>query len=255
MKHLFYGIASWLLAPVAIVSGLRVRAGTPRLSPPQGRPFGVAGQADIAPLRLLVVGDSSAAGVGVDDVSETVGAQLAAILYERTGKSVSWRNAGANSAVCAEIRDHVVPNLERIDYTHIIIAAGTNDAKNFVTAKKFKRGFGGLLYALRAKWPEAVILWSPVIDMRMVPSLPPLLAHILHMRASIINRMGRQLCKERFAMAAAQLYPHDPAGFSEDGFHAGAAGYRYWAELLADTILEDAGEPATTKTEHAEAAQ
>ena len=255
MRYLFYGIASWLLVPVAVVSGLRVRANTPRLSPPEGRPYGSAGKADNVCLRLLVVGDSSAAGVGVADVSDTVGAQLASILHQRTGKSVSWRNAGANSAICAEIRDHVVPHLERLDYTHIVIAAGTNDAKNFLTAKRFKRGFGGLLYAVHAKWPDARIIWSPVIDMRTVPSLPPLLARILQMRASIINRVGRRLCPERFAVAAPQLHPHDPSGFSQDGFHAGAGGYRYWAELLAETILEMERDTAAIDPEQAEAAQ
>ncbi|MCP4317113.1 MAG: SGNH/GDSL hydrolase family protein [Hyphomicrobiales bacterium] len=250
MKYLVYSVASWLLLPVALVQGLRMRARTPRLLPPDGRPFGQFGSAPEPAYRILVVGDSSAAGVGADDVRETVGCQIAHILNEQTGAMVSWRNAGANSAISEEVRDHVVPNLERLPYTHIILTVGTNDMKNFLTARRFKNGFGGLLYALKAKWPQATIIWSPMIDMRMVPGLPTALSHILQMRAKIINRVGHRLCRERYAIAAPQLVPVDKSGFSADGFHACGIGYRYWAELLAHTILEteDIGRDAADDT-------
>jgi lysophospholipase L1-like esterase len=231
------GIASWLLSPIALYLGLRVRASTPRLLPPTGKPSGQVGTVQNPGYRLLIVGDSSAAGVGVDDVGESIAPQLADILHQKTGATVSWRIGGANSAISEQIRDHVVPNLERFAYTHIVLCVGTNDMKNFLTARRFKKGFGGLLYALRAKWPEASIFWTPMLDMTTVPGLPPLLGRILQMRVGIINGLGRQLCRERHAIAAPQLQATNVAGFSVDGFHASAAGYHHWAEILADTIL------------------
>ncbi len=240
MNTLVYSLASWLLAPIALVQGLQVRARTQRLAPPTGRPYGHYGSEDTSGYRILVVGDSSAAGVGADDVSETVGAQLAKILHQQTGHPASWRNAGSNSAISAQVRDHVVPNLQALDYTHIIIAVGTNDMKNFVTVSSFKKGFGGLLYALKAKWPDATLIWSPAVDTRTVPSLPTALANILRLRLLLINGMGERLCRERYAIAATQLQPPDASGFASDGFHAGPKGYRFWAELLAETILTQA---------------
>lgn len=238
MKYLCYGIASWLLLPVVLFQGLRLRARTPRLAPPAGRPFGQVGSSPQPDYNLLVIGDSSAAGVGADSVEATIGCQIAHSLHAATGSTVAWRNAGSNSAISEQVRDHVVPNLERLPYSHIVLAVGTNDMKNFLTAKRFKRGFGGLLYAVKARWPEARIFWSPMIDMRNVPAFPAALAAILEMRGRIINRMGRQLCQERYAIVAPQLDSSNPLGFSHDGFHASAAGYQYWAQLLARTILE-----------------
>ncbi|MEM9104354.1 MAG: SGNH/GDSL hydrolase family protein [Pseudomonadota bacterium] len=255
MKYLFYGIASWVLVPAALFLGIRLRARTPRLVPPGGRPFGQIGSSGQPRYSLLVIGDSSAAGVGADHVEETLGCQIAQHLHTKTGSTVAWRNAGSNSAISEQLRDHVVPNLERLPYSHVVLAVGTNDMKNFLTAKRFKRGFGGLLYAVKARWPEAQIIWSPMIDMRTVPAFPSLLATIMEMRGRIINRVGQQLCRERYALAAPQLDSSNPAGFSVDGFHASAAGYEYWAELLARTILENdaaASEPAPEKTRAAE---
>ena len=255
MKYLFYGIASWLLMPVALIEGIKLRARTERLHPPNGKSFGVVGQGAEPEYRILVMGDSSAAGVGADRIEDTIAPQIAAVVHERTGATIAWRSAGSNSAICEQLRDYVVPNLERHDYTHVLIAAGTNDAKNYLTARRFKKGFGGLLYALRAKWPTATIIWSPVIDMRSVPAMPPLLARILEMRVRIINRVGCRLCPERCAIAAPRLQPPDASGFSADGFHAGASGYRYWAELLAETLIEQDGAARQTVTGQAKAAE
>jgi len=238
MKHRLNSPLSWLLSPVALFLGLRVRARTPRLPPPPGKRSGKAGTGREARYRLLVIGDSSAAGVGTDHMRDSLGPQLAAILSARTGETVRWRVAGANSAIAEQIRDHVVPNLEPHAYTHIVLCVGTNDMKNFLTARRFRNGFGGLLYALHTRWPDASIVWTPLLDMTTVPSLPPLLGHILEMRASILNRLGTQLCRERNAIVSQRLDSRNPKGFSVDGFHASPAGYGYWAGVLADTILD-----------------
>ncbi|MEM6461697.1 MAG: SGNH/GDSL hydrolase family protein [Pseudomonadota bacterium] len=238
MKYLLFGVASWLLVPAALFQGVRLRARTPRLLPPEGPQSGRIGKQPEPAFRILVIGDSSAAGVGAQRIEDTIGCQLAHMLHEQTGASVCWRTAGSNSAISEELRDHVVPNLALVDYTHVILTVGTNDMKNFHTARRFKRGFGGLLYAVKAKWPEATMIWSPMIDMRTVPALPKLLAHVLEMRGRIVNRVGSQLCRERYAIAAPQLDSTNKAGFSVDGFHASAAGYHHWAKLLAHTILD-----------------
>ncbi|OCW59330.1 SGNH/GDSL hydrolase family protein [Hoeflea olei] len=238
MNSLLAGALSWLLLPIALVEGMRVRRAAPRLPPPRGRPKGVVGTGEAA-IRLLVLGDSSAAGVGADRIADTLGPQLAACLHEQTGKTVSWRNAGANSATAAQVRDFVVPHVAERDFTHVLIAVGTNDAKNFVTRSAFKKGFGGLLYAVHARWPEAQVYWSQVIAMEHVPALPPRLAFILGLRRDIINAVGRQLCRERYGEALAPLAVLGPEGFATDGFHANAEGYRYWAEHVTRAIGKD----------------
>jgi lysophospholipase L1-like esterase len=189
-------------------------------------------------ISLLVLGDSSAASVGIGRSEDGLAHQLSLIIAERSGRPVTWRAAGFNSATAGQIRDHVLPNLSADPWTHIVLSIGTNDTKNFHSVPRFKKEFGGLLYALRAKWPEARVVWSPVIEFTRVPALPPLLGRILEIRAGAINRMGERLCLERGAVPAARLPILDPqAGFSTDGFHASEAGYRAWAEHLADLVL------------------
>lgn len=230
------GLLSWLAFPIYAWQGIAVRLRTERILPPADPAIG-SFEGDGEPLRLLVVGDSSAASVGAPSARDGLACNLAQIIVERSGRPVIWRAAGFNSATTGQIRDFAVPNLEQDGWTFVVIAAGTNDVKNFHTLRRFKKDFGGLLYALRAKFPEAALFWSPVVDMRRVPALPSALAAILEVRASLINRLGSRLCLERFADVAERLPITDPSGFADDGFHAGPAAYRAWAEHLAPLLL------------------
>lgn len=246
----FHPLLSWFLYPVYAWQGINVRLKTERMIPPVGLPVGEIAGKDPA-IRLLVLGDSSAAGVGVTDAWQGLCVRLAIYLQGRTGRKVIWRAAGFNSATSGQLRDHVVPNLERGMWTHIVLSTGTNDTKNFHSLPRFKREFGGLLYALRAKWPEAHVVWSQVIDFREVPAMPPLLGRILEGRAVAINKLGERLCRERMAIPAVRLPIESAEGFSADGFHASALGYDAWAKHLVPYILNrphaderDAGTPA-----------
>ena len=230
---------SWLAFPVYVWQGVGLRLRTQRLLPAQGPLRGqIEGSEPV--VRLLVVGDSSAASVGIARTENGLAAQLARMIADRPGRSVIWRAAGFNSAADNHVRDFVVPNLKEDDWTHIVISIGTNDTKNFHSAPRFKKDFGGLLYVMRARWPNAKIVWSPVIELSKAPAMPGALGAILDIRAETINRMGIRLCSERGAIAAPRLPVLDPkAGFCSDGFHASDAGYHAWAQHLAPILLND----------------
>jgi len=221
--------------PVYVWQGIGVRRRIERLLPAalpvrgmiegKGRPF-----------RLLVIGDSTVASVGVNQIEGTFAFATAKAIHERTGRTVHWRSAGANSAASGQLRDYVVPYIEERDFTHILVSVGTNDMKNFHLVRRFKREFGSLIYALRSRFPDAHIVWTPIPDMRKFPALPGGLGRVLAARAELINNMGRRLCAERGAIAA-DVFPINSAeGFARDGFHPDAKGYQAWARFLAPTL-------------------
>lgn len=244
-------LLSWLALPVYVWQGLGLRRRIQRMAPPPN-PGILAFPGKGRPLKLLVIGDSSAAGVGVDDLSQSVAGLLPRFLAERSGRPVTARIAGMNSATSGQLRDYVVPHLEPRDFDVIALKIGTNDAKNYHSVRRFKKEFGTLLYALRARFPLATIVWSGVIDMADVPALPSPLNRILSIRSRLIDRMGRTLCHERGALCPPSEWRAIPENFSVDGFHASAAGYREWADGLADFILameEGKAEPGPAPAE------
>jgi lysophospholipase L1-like esterase len=229
---------TWLGFPIYVWQGLGVRRRTERMLPAQGPVLHRIDGIEPA-VSLLVLGDSSAASVGIGHSENGLAAQLSELISARTGRAVNWRAAGFSSATAGQLRDHVLPNLSADPWTHIVLCVGTNDTKNFHTVSRFKKEFGGLLYALRAKWPEARVVWSPVVEFTRVPALPPLLGSLLEIRAKAMNRLGERLCHERGAVPATRLPIPDPqTGFATDGFHASEAGYRAWAEHLVELVLD-----------------
>ena len=229
-------LLTWLALPVYVWQGLGVRRRIDRLHPPpHDGDLRFDGEGE--PLKLLVIGDSSAAGVGVEKIEQCFAGQLPRLLAEKTGRPVTARIAGMNSAISAQIRDHVVPNIEPRDFDYVMLNLGTNDAKNFHTVRRFKRDFGTLIYALRARFPAATIIWSGVLDLKDVPALPFPLSHILGIRSRLIDYRGRVLCSERGALAPDPEWRVIPENFSADGFHASEAGYHEWAENAANYIV------------------
>lgn len=230
---------SWLAFPAYVWQGLGVRRRSTRFAPPPAKPWIESNGPDSGnPVKVLIIGDSSAAGVGVLTTGESLGGQLPGLLAEKLDRPVAVRISGNNSATAGQIRDYVVPHLAREDYDYICLNIGTNDAKNFHTGRRFCKEFGTLLYALKAKWPSATIIWAGVLDMAHVPALPALLARILGVRSRIIDRNGKILCRERGALAPVSEWQPVAENFAVDGFHASARGYREWAEGLADYIAE-----------------
>ena len=241
---LLASLVSNLLLPVYAAQGLWFRDRVRRMAPAEGPREGWVGlrPGERADVRLLLVGDSTAASVGIDRSENGLAAQLARLLHRQTGRSVHWRASGHNSAVAADVRDHVVPHIEPRDWTHVLVTVGTNDTKNFHSVGRWKRGFGSLLYALHARFPEARLYWSEAVDPRDVPGLPAPLAQIMRLRRDLINAKAQELCFERDCTSVRPIPDVMPAGFCIDGFHASEEGYGHWARTVGDYVLADIAE-------------
>jgi len=85
MTNRISALISWLALPIYIWQGLSVRRKTIRMAPPPGPARQeISGEGD--PIRVLVIGDSSAAGVGVDNLEDSLGGNLIRLLSEKSGK-------------------------------------------------------------------------------------------------------------------------------------------------------------------------
>ena len=228
---------SWVSLPVYIWQGLKARRSSPRMAPPKDqRVASIKGKGKT--IRFLLIGDSSAAGVGVDDINHSLGGQLATLLAQKTGRPVETRIAGCNSATASEIRDYTLPNVMQTDFTHVVLNIGTNDAKNFHTGKQFCNDFGTLIYSLKTRFPDAQIIWSSILDLSTITILPSPLNKILGIRSRELRARGEVLCYERGVEIPEGDWDPSVENFSHDGFHASKKGYHEWAVVLADHITK-----------------
>lgn len=230
-------LGSWALLPVYVFQGIGVRLRSRRLPPAIGPVRARLGGAEPA-VSILVVGDSSVAGTGIARTEHGYAHQIAASLAATTGRAVAYRAAGFPSATAGQLRDAVVPNLERGPFDAVVLAVGINDAKNWHTARRWKREFGTLVYALKARYPEAAVLWSQNMSFKNVPMLPKALAATLATRGDLFNAIATQLCRERGVAVLPRFTAIAPDAFAVDGFHPSEAANRAWGEATAALLLK-----------------
>ncbi|WP_380165897.1 SGNH/GDSL hydrolase family protein [Jannaschia sp. R86511] len=185
------------------------------------------------PLRLLVMGDSAAAGLGADEPAATPGVLLATGVARATGHLVDLRTQTRVGAVSAELAGQVdAVEAEGLHPDVVLVIIGGNDVKTRVPAATAARQLGEAVTRLRAL--GALVVVGTVPDLGTITSVQqPLRA--------LGGRWSRQLAAAQTRVVlAAGGHPVDLRGlmaddfrgadaaamFAADRFHPSADGYR-----------------------------
>ena len=221
-----------VLAPILLAQGLYVRRSTARLPEPQGDRSGVLGSGPT--LRLLMVGDSSAAGVGASTQREALAGQT----VRNVGKShrVRWRliaHTGATtSSTLAELRRQP-PQI----FDVAITALGVNDVTSGRPLTVWKQQQRALVAELRERFEARDILLSGLPPVSCFPALPQPLRWYLGRRAERFDRALRGLAEEEGCRFVAIDFTSDVGLMAADGFHPGPSIYAEWGARLARRVV------------------
>ena len=224
-----------LLLPIVVPQAFWVAARAARLPEADGPREGRLGHG--APLRVLIVGDSSAAGVGVDHQSEALSGQLTGLLARRF--AVQWRliaRSGATSGSLLALLDES----EAASFDMAVVALGVNDAKNGHATRTWERGYGAVLDLLEEKFGVTRIYACGFPPVRVLPRLPPPLKSVLADRCDAFDAVMRRIVAERpVARYVPLTLTGDSRLMASDGFHPGPKLYAEWAGILEPRVIED----------------
>ncbi len=232
--------AKLALGPVLLRQARVVRRTALRLPEAAGAREGVAGEGAIV-LRLLVVGDSSAAGVGVQDQSHALAQPLATLLAGRLGGAVAWQLLARTGASTADARQLLAQS--RVQPADVVVTAlGVNDVSSQISAGAFITHTAHLWRELRertgARW--GVVFGLP--PMHMLTAMPqPLRWYLGRYAAGLDAALQSWAAREALGFCALR-WTADPAYLASDGFHPGPALYPQWAQRLAEMIVQARGQ-------------
>lgn len=225
-----------MLLPVVALQGLWVRQTFTLAQPVAGPSTGSSGGADGVALRLAVVGESTAAGSGVDSHEDGFAGSLARALTTRTARPVDWEVAAQFGATARRVRHRLLPRLTG-EYDLAVLLAGANDVLTRRPAAHWADDLTAIVDGLGARAERVVV--SAIPPFGLFPALPGALRRYLGERAAQFDEVARQVCAARpgatWAGFGAGLRP-GPDFFAADRFHPSAAGYRQWAGAVADGI-------------------
>jgi lysophospholipase L1-like esterase len=191
------------------------------------------------PMRYLVLGDSTAAGVGAD-YEQGIVMETARHLAE------SHRIEVLNLAVSgARFRDVLRDQLSRARGWKpdlVLLDVGANDVTHLTSSKSVRRDLGEIIQALLAENCQARIVVTGSPDMGAPPRIPFFLRGIAANRARRINVIAQQAVFDHdltFAPIAERTGPafrSDRTLFAPDRFHPNARGYALWIPVLDEAL-------------------
>ncbi len=237
------GLAAALpCAPVLLWQGRRVRRDTPKLPEAEGPRDGVVG-ADRPgrPLRLLIVGDSSAAGVGASVQDEALAGRLVGRLAPRLARPLAWRLVARTGTTTREALALIDAGpADRFDVA--VVALGVNDVTALRPVPRWLADVERVHARLHARHRVRRVLWSGLPPMHRFPALPQPLRGVMGLHARALDAALGRWCAARpsGALPRATHVPlpamSDPALIASDGFHPGPGAYVLWAEALAPHV-------------------
>ena len=221
-------------APALIVQGRRLRRDTPRL-PDAAQPW--HGQlAGPEPLRLLVLGDSTAAGVGAGTQDEALPGNLARELAARTGRGVVWRAVGLNGATSHDLLADYLGDATSEAVDIVFLTIGANDALGLRSRGAFARDIRALLTRLREVSP--LVLMSSLPAFGQFELLPNPLRWNLYLHSRNLEDAARAIAARTSGVHMSPPPPeYTPGFFATDLFHPSASGYRDWARFAIDDAV------------------
>ncbi|MBI3230125.1 MAG: SGNH/GDSL hydrolase family protein, partial [Burkholderiales bacterium] len=121
------------LFPLLLWQGRRTRRITPRVPEAAGARTGqvasVASPADT--LRLLALGESPVAGVGVESQQQAITSRFAHHLAQQQQCAVTWQALGKNGATVADAISQLLPHVPTQQQDIVLVAFGVNDTSSF----------------------------------------------------------------------------------------------------------------------------
>ena len=191
--------------------------------------------------RLVMIGDSIAAGLGADHPTQTIGAQLARLVSDYTRQAVVLSNVAMVGARTRDLEAQVTRALQYRPHVAVIII-GANDVTHAVPRWVSVARLEEAVRRLRDHNVQVVMGTAPDFG-AVQPIRPPLRWMLREMARSLataqavaVVRAGARavslgdLLGPEFAQRPYQL-------FSTDQFHPSTEGYEAVAQVLAPSVL------------------
>ena len=258
------------LAPVYLYQGHKIKRDTVRLPEPNGERHGQV-QLDNPTgnlpntlkdnrqqtLNLMIVGDSAAAGVGSQTQQEALVGNLIPLLTQQPiiqtkFNILNWSLQATTGHTSFDIlrRLYVMP-APNLPIDVMILSVGVNDTTSSVSVNKWQQQIEDIVAIAQRKFGVRELVFLSLPPMAQMPAIPAPLNNFVGAKASILDNTLQQVCAAHdgvtyMATDFARMIDEHSNGtpidirvmFASDGFHPSSLMYGYWAQQLAELIIQ-----------------
>lgn len=234
------------LAPLLVAQAVATRRRAPRLPEAEGAREGRVGEGER--LSLLIVGDSSAAGVGVATQAEALAGHLTRTLAAEAQRRVHWQLVAQSGITTAQALA-LVRTARPMPAQIAVAVLGVNDVIDQVSPARAVQQRAALADWLRAAAGVRHVVFAPLPPVHRFPLLPQPLRRVLGNDALAHDAALARWAATREDVSHVPIaLALGPEHMADDGFHPGEPVYRATGEALARFIARELITPTETRT-------
>lgn len=240
--------------PLLLAQAIWVRMRVVRLPEPEGARESVVLDASCndEAVALLVVGDSAAAGVGVERQENALFGQLVSQL------SLEINVRGKLIAKTGNTSDMLLSEVTQVTqcFNAALVSIGVNDVTKLVSLASWRNNIEAIYSHLVEHCQCQHIVFTALPPMHNFPALPQPLRSVLGQRATRLNQVLESIAQEHDKMQIVTISIPQETGTNDsvlqgveehmnhtatfmaiDGFHPGEKGYALWAKEVSSLLL------------------
>jgi len=231
-NSLFFQIIQTVLLPILKWQGKKLRKNIVELPEAKGLRSGSMGFGQ--KLNILIIGDSSACGVGVKSISKSLAGYLIKALsknYECKWKIIA--KSGLKTSDLIELIEEEPVSL----FDFIIISIGMNDITSGRSREGWVKQLNRLQILMKKKFKTTRFIFCGMPPVGKFKIIPNPLKRILALKANLFNMSLSEICNKH----PNSTYLSINLTFGEemlaaDGFHPSGKFYKIWALAIHDII-------------------
>ncbi len=246
-QYFLVGLLTLPVFPLLLIQALVAKKGVGKL-PEAIEPAGNTG-GQSPPLHVLVIGESTVAGVGVKRHEEGITGAIGRRIHELTQRDVHWLSIGGSGYTAKKVANLLTEKIPDLPFEYVAIALGGNETFELNSPLKWKRNLKNLINRIREKLPEATIVIANMPPVGSFTAFPKTLQWYL---GGLVN-LHRKVIMDFPASFDKLVYLSEPIDFDawrqktgrnvpmkeffSDGVHPSALTYLLWGEQIAERAV------------------
>jgi lysophospholipase L1-like esterase len=248
LKYYLGSIISLPLLPILYYQAKKIRQNVPIL-PEAQNPKGYIKTAAERTLKVLVIGESTIAGVGVDFHENGFTGHLAKEIADLQNTSVLWRVYAKSGYTAKMVRNKLLPIIEDTNADIIVIGLGGNDAFKLNSPELWMLQINLLIKSLKRKFPKTPIYFTNMPPIKEFPAFTSTIKFVIGNLVEIFGkRLHRRVYKKENVYYNNEIISLNTwkkrfnlegniNTFFSDGVHPSKLTYQVWGKDMAQFII------------------
>tara|TARA_A100001011_G_scaffold392661_1_gene480726 strand:- start:851 stop:1594 length:744 start_codon:yes stop_codon:yes gene_type:complete len=234
LLSLLSDLVQFICRPLTFLQGYLIRKRTIELPEASGKRTGRVGSGQ--KLSILIVGDSSACGVGVEKIKDSLSGHIMDAIKLRI--NCRWKIL-AKSGLTTDGLIKLIEDHPEDQFEVAITAIGMNDIVAGKNAEKWVQEMYRVYQLLSKKYEISNIIMSGLPPVRKLKHVPPPLLWIISLKAFVFDSYLKIVCdKLKNGYYIENDFPVTKETMAADRFHPNSAYYKKWAISIGEKVKD-----------------